>query len=72
MGGIDKQHRAPASTRFVQTRLEFLFQEQGLLFHIGLGGNGTYFAVAQTEIVFKKRRTWVRPRRTPVCSSMTA
>ena len=55
-----------------QPGLELILHEVGLLVRVGLGRDGADLAPAQAESFFKKARTWVRPRRTPVCCSMTA
>jgi len=72
MRRIDEQDRALAPVGLPQAGLEFRLQEVGLLLRVRLGRDRPDFAPAQVESVFKKARTWVRPRRTPVCCSMTA
>lgn len=72
MSGIDKEDATLAFLGLVQTWLELRFQELGLLLGIGLGRNGSYFAITQVETFFKNRRTWVSPLLIPVSFSMTA
>src|SRR5262249_41471754 len=72
VGRIDAQHRALPPLRLPQPGLEFGLQEVGLLLRVRLGRDGPDLAPAEVESFFKKARTWVRPRRTPVCCSMAA
>lgn len=72
VGGIQEQHRPLAPLGLTQPRPQFAAQEIGLLLRVGLGRDGPDLAPSQVESFFKKTRTWVRLRRTPVCCSMTA
>src|SRR5207302_5908922 len=55
-----------------QGRPELGRQERGLRAGVGLGRDGADLPPTQAETFFKKARTWVNPRRMPVCSSMAA
>ena len=72
MRRIHEEHRPLAPLRLAQPRPEFGLQEVGLLLRVRLGRDGPDLAPAQAESFFKKARTWVRPRRTPVSRSMAA
>ena len=72
VGGIDEQHRPFAPLGLAQAGPELVPQERGLLVGVGLGRDGTDLPPTQAETFFKKARTWVNPRRMPVCSSMAA
>jgi len=66
MRRVDEKHRSPALDGLVQTRAQLGFQELLLYFDIGFGRDTAYFPATQPETFFKNRRTWVRPRWTPV------
>jgi hypothetical protein len=72
VGGIDEQHRPLAALGLVQPRAEAGPKEFRLLLGVGLDRDGPDLAPAQAKSFFKKARTWVRPRRTPVRCSMAA
>jgi hypothetical protein len=69
---IDEQHGALAPLGLAQAGPELTLQEVGLLLGVRLGRDGSDLAPAQAESFFKKARTRVRPRRTPVSCSMAA
>src|SRR5262249_58604517 len=72
VGRIHEQHRAFAPFGLAQTGPEFGLHEIGLLLRVCLGRDGPDLAPAQTKSFFKKARTWVRLRQTPVSRSMAA
>ena len=72
MRRIDEEHRACASLGLAEAGPEFGLQEDRLFLRVGLGRDGSDLAPAEPESFVTKARTWVRPRRTPVCCSMAA
>ena len=69
---VHEQYGSLAPLRLTQPGPQLVGQEVGLLLRVGLGRDGADLAPAQAESFFKKARTWVRPRRTPVSRSMAA
>ena len=69
--GIDEDHAPLFVDGLFRERLQGFIVELLLDDGVRLGRNAAGFAVAEPEF-FKKRRTWVSPRRTPVLASMTA
>ena len=72
VGRIDEEHGPLPALRLPETGPQFARQEVGLDFGVGFGRDGADLAPAQAESFFKKARTCVRPRRTPVCCAMAA